>query len=281
MMGDSSIVLCSDVMPPYHLAPGVEEVDVTQPKLGDEWHELITSFDVYVLRHDSSVGDVEKGRWSGIPEIDELLKMELDANADFGSLLLGVAEGLRNCSLSWPHARSSGWFSCFGRLRRWGVVSRLRERALCDICVAAQGRFKALWAVSSFDERAQLYALAHGGSPNVRQRVAISSLVARGLITEKDPMRLRSEAFGRFIVEHLGDSLDDWRRKGQGDWWRVTWLPLVLLAGLGLLFFINANPEAIGVIAAIGAAFVGLVPVITSVFRTGQFVQPTFSPNDE
>lgn len=281
MIGDSSIVLCSDVVPPYHLAPSAEQADLAQPKCGDEWREMVTSFDVYVLRHDSSVREVEEVLSSGIPEVDEVLKMELDANEDFGPLLCGIAEGLRSCSLSWPHARRSGWFSCFGRLRWWGGVSRLRERALYDICAAAQGRFKTLWAVSSFDERAQLYALAHGGSPNMRQRAAISSLVARGLITDQDPMRLCSEAFGQFIVEDLDDSLDEWRRKGQGDWWQVTWFPLVLLAGLGLLFFVNSNPETIGVIAAIGAAFVGLVPVITSVFRTGQFVQPTFSSNDE
>ena len=115
----------------------------------------------------------------------------------------------------------------------------------------------------------------------MRQPAAISSLVNRGLITEEEPISLRSEAFGQFIVHHLDDSLDEWRRQGRGDWWRISWLPLVLLAGFGLLFFINSNPEAVGVIAAVGAAFIGLVPVITSLFRAGQFSQLPDSSSNE
>lgn len=280
MVGDDSIVLCSDVVPLYHLVQSTSECrDVAQPAWGDEWRELIAKFDVGVLDDDKFRS--RKGRCSGIPEVDEVLMAELDANVDFEAPLLDIAERLRSCSSLGQKANRSGWRGFFDELRRWRTASRFRERALRDFRAAAQGRFKTLWAVSSFDERAQLYALAHGGSPNMRRPAAISSLVARGLITDTDPLRLCSEAFGQFIVEDLDDSLDDWRRKGQGDWWRVTWLPLVLLAGLGLLFFINSNPEAIGVIAAIGGAFIGLVPVFMSVFRTGQFVQPTFSSNDE
>ena len=282
MVGDDSIVLCSDVVPLYHLVQSTSERrDVAQPAWEGEWRELLAKFDVGVLGDGESRSNGGKGRCSGIPEVDEVLMAELDANVDFEAPLLDVAERLRCCSSLGQKANRPGWRGSFDELRRLRTASRLRERALRDFRAAAQGRFKTLWEVSSFDERAQLYALAHGGSPNMRRPTAISSLVARGLITDTDPIRLCSEAFGQFIVEDLDDSLDDWRRKGQGDWWRVTWLPLVLLAGLGLLFFINSNPEAIGVMAAIGGAFIGLVPVFMSVFRTGQFVQPTFSSNDE
>jgi len=281
MVGGNSIVLCSDVVPLYHLVQsGPEHRDALQPAWGGEWSELLLKFDVGVLCDGKSRSKDWKGKCSGTPEVDELLIDELDANVDFEAPLLDIAERLHGCSSLGQKGSRSGWRG-FDELRRWRTASRLRERALRDFRAAAQGRFKTLWAVSSFDERAQLYALAHGGSPNMRRPAAISSLVARGLITDTDPIRLCSEAFGQFIVEDLDDSLDDWRRKGQGDWWRVTWLPLVLLAGLGLLFFINSNPEAIGVMAAIGGAFIGLVPVFMSVFRTGQFVQPTFSSNDE
>ena len=135
--------------------------------------------------------------------------------------------------------------------------------------------------MSSLDERAQLYSLAHGGSPSIRRPAALSSLVNRGLVTEEDPIQLRSEAFGQFIVYNRDDSLDDWRRKGQRDWWRAMWLPLVLFAGLGLLFFINSNPEAVSVITAIVAAFIGLVPLITSLFRIGQGGQLTVPSNND
>ena len=292
VVGERSIVLCSDVMPLYHLAPGALEQDGTvRLDWGDEWRELMINFDARVLSCCDTVLDRARERtWLGIRAIDKTLEDELKANADFETVLLDIARRLRRSTLDSGSGKWSTFVAArarnrvvdwFLRLRRWRTISELRKRVLRDFRAAAQGRFKTLWAVSSFDERAQLYALAHGGSPNMRQRAAISSLVARGLITDQDPMRLCSEAFGQFIVEDLDDSLDEWRRKGQGDWWRVTWFPLVLLAGLGLLFFVNSNPETIGVIAAIGAAFVGLVPAITSVFRTGQFVQPTFSSNDE
>lgn len=281
MVGGNSIVICSDVVPLYHLVQsGAEHRDALHPAWGSEWSELLSKFDVGVLCDGKSRSKDWKGKCSETPEVDEILIDELDANVDFEAPLLDIAERLHGCSSLRQKGSRSGWRG-FDELRRWRTASRLRERALRDFRAAAQGRFKTLWAVSSFDERAQLYALAHGGSPNMRRPTAISSLVARGLITDTDPIRLCSEAFGQFIVEDLDDSLDDWRRKGQGDWWRVTWLPLVLLAGLGLLFFINSNPEAIGVMAAIGGAFIGLVPVFMSVFRTGQFVQPTFSSNDE
>ena len=287
---NDAIVLCSDVVPFYHLSSGSRTGPMeTETVWGSEWRELMGRFDVGVLRGDS-LGVGNGKMWSGVPTVDELLTDELRANADLESVVLRIGETLRNYLRGLAdEGRRSGfddgdrrWRLDSGKWRRSAPTEgQLREKALRDFRVAAQGRFKTLWAVSSFDEKAQLYALAHGGGPNMRRPAAISSLVARGLITEEDPMQLCSEAFGEFIVEDLDDSLDDWRRKGQGDWWRGTWLPVVLLAGLGLLFFINSNPEAIGVIAAIGAAFIGLVPVFMSVFRTGQFVQPTFSSNDE
>ena len=270
-----AVIICSDVVPAYHMAPGtLDDRDGMWPVWGDEWRELLSSFELQLLCWDE---EVNGERYEKDPAVKEILA-EGRANADLRYVVCGVAEWLAR------ELPDDSEFSCLNVFKRWRrakTVSELKERALRNFRAAAQSRFKALWAVSSFDERAQLYALAHGGSPNMRRPAAISSLVSRGLVTAEDPIQLSSEAFGRFIVEDLDDSLDDWRRKGHGDWWRVTWLPLVLLAGLGLLFFINSNPEAVGVIAAIGAAFIGLVPVVTSLFRVGQFGQPTVSSGDE
>lgn len=294
---NQAVIICSDVVPSYHMRPGtLDDRDGTQPMWGNEWLELLSSFELQLLPDGDSGEDVCHGdwsrtkdwkRWKNIPVVNDFLS-EGQANADFQDVVRKMAERLAR-ALQGEHARSGlgvfdRWprpFNIFMRRQRPRDVSELKERALRDFRAAAQSRFKMLWAVSSFDERAHLYALAHGGAPNMRRPAAISSLVSRGLITAEDPIQLCSEAFGRFIVEDLDDSLDDWRRKGHGDWWRVTWLPLVLLAGLGLLFFINSNPEAVGVIAAIGAAFIGLVPVVTSLFRVGQFGQPTVSSGDE
>ena len=284
---DEAVIICSDVVPSYHMCPGtLSGRESMHPVWGDEWLELLGNFEQRLLCYGNCHQEQVCCEDRSLAVKDFLA--EGQANADFQHVVREAAERLAR-ALPGEHARSGlsvfdewrGPLNVFMRWRRSRDVSELKEKALRDFRGAAQSRFKVLWAVSSFDERAQLYALAHGGSPNMRRPAAISSLVSRGLVTAEDPIQLCSEAFGRFIVEDLDDSLDDWRRKGHGDWWRVTWLPLVLLAGLGLLFFINSNPEAVGVIAAIGAAFIGLVPVVTSLFRVGQFGQPTVSSGDE
>ena len=269
---DVRVIVCSDVVPLYHMDPGtVGDEDRVLPKLPGEWRDLLTGFHVRILRCDE-LAEWEEGVASDdqrnkeevqgrFEAVCELLGLESPANVDSQRTIRKIAQQLSN-----EHTLSS-------------VQSR--ERALREFRAAAQSRFKVLWAVSSLDERAQLYALAHGGSLNKARPAAISSLVNRGLITCTDPMQLYSEAFGQFIMDDVDDSLDEWRRKGHGDWWRITWLPLVLFAGLGLLFFINSNPEAIGALTAIGAVFIGLVPVITSLLRVGQVVPSTVPSSDQ
>ena len=262
-VGNISIVICSDVLPAYHLQSirSVESAS-SRPTSSDDWGRLINYFDVRVLcgddwsalRLEAKLEELE--RW---PTVSEALAAELMANQDLAPAVRGAIGRL-----------VGGRDSPASQFQEVAI----RRTALRDFRAVAQARFKTLWAASSLDERLQLTSLAHGGSLNMRRPAAISSLVNRGLVTGTDPMQLRSEAFGRFIVEDLDESLDDWRLEGRGNWWRVTWLPLVLLAGLGLLFFINSNPEAVGVIAAIGAAFIGLLPAMTSLFRAGQVVQP-------
>lgn len=269
---NSKVILCCDVVPLYHLDPGtLDQRDSTQPMWGTEWRELLSRFQVRVL---SYPGVAERER-TCLSTPEQWFAHESEANVDIKVPKLQVSETRADCSCE----RKPWRFVC--RLKRNWRLLQDRERILREFQAAAQSRFKTLWAVSSFDERAQLYAIAHGGSPNMRRPAAISSLVSRGLITDKDPIRLCSEAFGRFVVEDLDDSLDGWRRKGHRDWWRVTWLPLVLFSVLGLLFFINSNPEAVGGIAAIFAVFVGLVPIVTSLFRMGQFGQSAASSSDE
>ena len=84
-------------------------------------------------------------------------------------------------------------------------------------------------------------------------------------------MELRSEAFRQFVKEDLAhENLDEWRREGHKDWWRMTWLPMSMLAALGLLFFLSSNPEATTTLLAIGAAMIGIVPLLVSLLRPGQ-----------
>lgn len=265
-----SVVLCSDVVPAYRLSPGtLNHSHETHPTWGNEWDDLTRDFEVRVLCRENSVNNKDQVREKR-RSIKELMAAEADANRDLEHVALEVAEQVSKAKEA---PNRDGQSTC----------SELQDKALRQFRAAAQPKFKALWAASSWDERLQLIALARGGAPNIRQSAAISSLANRGLITDHDPIRLRSEAFGQFIKDdltHEHESLAKWRRQGHGNWWGMTWLPLVVLAGLGLLFFVNSNPEAVATLAAIGAALVGIAPVATSLFRIGQSAPSTSGSED-
>ena len=250
-----SIIVCSDVSPAYHMRPGtLDDPDDILPLGRSDWRELLHDFEIRVLHSEEADGEGAKSSL----DLANVMVAESNANSD----LKHIADEVR---IRMEQKGGQHWYS----------DRRLRNAALRQFRAMAQPKFKVQWAASSLDEKLQLVALARGGAPNIRQPAAVSSLANRGLITVTDPIQLRSEAFGQFIMDDLShDTLDDWRRQGHHDWWRTTWLPLVALAVLGLLFFLSSNPEAVGTLAAIGAALMGLVPVIMSVLRL-QAVQST------
>ena len=273
MQQGTSIVLCSDVVPAYRLSPGASDhSDKTHLTWSSDWDDLTRDFEVRRLCRENAGNN--EAECSKVREkcrcVEKVMHAEAKANRDLEHVALEVAKQISKANEA---PNQDGQPTC----------SQLRDKALRQFRAAAQPRFKALWAVSSRDERLQLIALARGGAPNIRQSAAISSLANRGLITTQDPLQLRSEAFGQFIKDVLTyehELLAKWRRRGHGNWWGMTWLPLVVLAGLGLLFFVNSNPEAIATLAAIGAALVGIAPVATSLLRIGQSAPPTSSGED-
>ena len=252
-----SIILCSDIVPTYHMRPGtLDEPDNILLPGAIDWPEIVREFEVGVL---CSV-NADSGNKKSSNLNADVMETEARANEDLKHIAHEVAGQMKE------KENKEDWYS----------NPQLRDKALRQFRAMAQPKFKAQWEASSFDERLQLIALARGGSTNIRQPAAISSLANRGLITTTDPLQLRSEAFRQFIKDDLAhDTLDDWRRQGHHDWWRVTWLPLVVLAVLGLLFFLSSNPEAVGTLAAVGAASIGLIPVIMSLLRIRQTAQST------
>ena len=257
ILRNESIILCSDIVPTYHMRPGTleEPNNILLPDAKD-WLNTLHEFEVRVLCGINA--DSESKKMSTNLRAD-VMETEAKANRDLERMAHKVARRLNN-------ENGKDWYS----------DPQLRDEALRQFRAMAQPKFKTQWEASSFDERLQLIALARGGNTNIRQPAAISSLANRGLITTTDPLQLRSEAFRQFIKDDLAhDKLDGWRRRGHHDWWRVTWLPLVVLAVLGLLFFLSSNPQAVGTLAAVGAASIGLIPVIMSLLRIGQTVQST------
>ena len=158
--------------------------------------------------------------------------------------------------------------------------------------VAKQARFGRQWLASTRDERVQLYALARGGFANQRRVAVLYSLLYRGLIQIKDTktsrdtktngdsessgdeksnkvVALRDPEFGDYIRDNLDhDELKAWQREGHGNIWRKIWPPLTAVSVLALLFFLNANPEALGILLALLGATVGAAPVAISLARS-------------
>ena len=246
----ADVVLCADVVPSYRIGHGtLDDTDDEAPIFGNEWVELTSGFEVRVLC-ERGVDEQGEGIHGG-KTWKTAIALEVRAHRDFEALGSAVKTIMA------------------------GVVDRkpfeLRDMALAKFRGGALLKFKAIWSACSNDERLQIVALARGGAPNIRQQAAISSLANRGIVTTSDPIELTSKAFADFVNRDLAhDSLDEWRRRGHRDWWRVTWLPLVILAGLGLMFFLNSNPEAIGTLGAIFAALIAFVPLVTSLLRVGQ-----------
>jgi hypothetical protein len=144
----------------------------------------------------------------------------------------------------------------------------LHQLALQRFRASAASHFHTIWATCSRSERLQLLALARGGFANPTRTITLSSLANRGLISNEGAVRLRSEAFKRFIIKDLDhDSLLDWQNAGHGNVWRAIWPPILLVAILAMAFFVSSTPEALTPLVAILAASLGIVPVIGSIVR--------------
>ena len=257
-----AVILCTDVVPSYRIGPGTLDDSEEGAVFAAEWRKLTKGY-VTRLLYGGAVSGWNPKEWK-----DDALKTKREHRL-WAEAVAAIGE----------EVRAQRDFQVVGRAvileSKGHVSSELRGMVLRKFRSQVLLRFKDIWSACSNDERLQIIALARGGAPNIRQRAAISSLANRGIITEHDPIGLTSEAFGDFVNYDLAhDSLDTWRRRGHRDWWRVTWLPLVILAGLGLMFFLNSNPEAIGTLGAMFAALIAFVPVVTSLLRIGQTGMP-------
>ena len=151
---------------------------------------------------------------------------------------------------------------------------KFKDSNPCDgneYAVAREARFASQWLASTEAERVQLYALARGGFVNQRGVAVLSSLINRGLVKIEDGERmdLADPAFGDYIRNSLvHDELKAWQRQGHGSIWEKIWPPLTAIAVLALLFFLNANPEALAVLVALLGASLGTAPIAISLARS-------------
>jgi hypothetical protein len=259
------IVICSRIVPGHWLA------NMTDSESGDlanvtphldltsRWSQVLGPFDVRRLVYDSTETDtrferaIEKYQTRTLPQKDcEEVRQTMHREARANPVLLDFAASVAGRVCASPPVTH-------------GSYARI---ALQRFRAGAASYFYTLWAASSRDERLQLLALAKGGFANPTQAATLASLANRGLIATDGIIRLRSDAFGQFIATELDhDALLHWREEGHGNIWRSIWPPIVLIVLLAVAFFVTSTPEALAPLAAILAASLGTIPVISSLMR--------------
>jgi hypothetical protein len=261
----AGILIWSRVLPGTWLATLTERVSgdlaaVTAPlALTSRWGRVLGPFDVRRLEDggdalDQRFADLLQGIGSitvsdiQCRQVRHAMLREARANPELLELAASVVR--RVCTT--PESGS-------------GNLSRL---ALQRFRAAAASHFHTIWAASTRGERLQLLALAKGGFVNPTQTVTLTSLANRGLIKSHGIVRMRSEAFRRFIIKDLDHhSLLRWRDHGHGNIWQSIWPPIVVVVVLAVAFFVSSTPEALGPLMAILAASIGAVPVVGSLIR--------------
>lgn len=261
----ANILICSRIVPGHWLANMTDQdsADLTNVTshldLTSRWSQVLGPFDVRRLIY--TCGDFDEKlesalqKYTGISisvrnfeRVQRVMLKEAHANP---ALLDFAASVAARVSTSNDFKR--------GRPAR---IALQRYRA------GAASYFHTLWAASSREERLQLLALARGGFANPTQAQTLASLANRGLIATEGIIRLQSNAFGQFIANDLDhDALLRWRDEGHGNVWRSIWPPIVLIVLLAVAFFVTSTPEALAPLAAILAAGLGAIPVISSLMR--------------
>ena len=233
--GNSLILIVADTVPTFHLSRAIDKVarDSTDTSMLRRLAAILSKFDAYIF--DGA---------SGEPVSESLGEGDKEDNR-------GGNGGDSN------------------------EASKPRQ-SLQLSTVAEEARFGRQWLVSTWEERVQLYVLARGGFANQNRAAVLSSLLNRGLVKIEGSesrrggkrITLRSAEFGDYIRNSLShDELKAWQRAGHSNRWRKIWPPLTTIAVLALLFFLNANPEALAVLVALLGASVGAAPIAISLAR--------------
>jgi hypothetical protein len=104
--------------------------------------------------------------------------------------------------------------------------------------------YEQCWAASTYAERLALNAIAEGHFVNMRNTVALQSLVRRGLVVLDPSPRLMSRSFGLFIKQsERPDRLDEWRRNLPQSRWKISRWGLLLVAPAAVLILMMAAAE--------------------------------------
>ena len=122
--------------------------------------------------------------------------------------------------------------------------------------------YEQCWVSSTRAERLVLDAIARGNFVNMRNAVALQSLVRRGLVVLDPSPRLMNRSFGLFIQQtQRPDRLESWRLKQHSSWRLSRWAILTVAVAAGVLLIAFAAMAGEDV-TALFALFAAAVPAL-------------------
>jgi hypothetical protein len=153
------------------------------------------------------------------------------------------------------------------RIVKWAKSLKIpsREAAIDYMRSALIEHYEQCWAASTHAERLALNAIAEGHFVNMRNTVALQSLVRRGLVVLDPSPRLMNRSFGIFIKQsERPDRLDEWRRNLPQSRWKLSRWVLLLVAPAAVLILTMAAAETGEDLTALFSLLAAAAPALIS-----------------
>jgi hypothetical protein len=221
-----------------------------QPEM-DRWVRILSNFERYSFWDESSRTDLANStervrEQSKLVRIDEAKREELccifeeEISPTLFLKRCGATLDLKKLDFRSPHSFEES------------IIGLLRERT--------DGYYRLIWLNCTSDERLALYQLAKDGWLNPWNKVAISHLLRKQLISKvKDgPYRLMNLSFRSFVLQTVSEhELATWRRQQNLRLWPALRMALIMAAVLVLLFVFYVDRDIFDVYFNYAAALVG------------------------
>ena len=158
------------------------------------------------------------------------------------------------------------------------INEKNRDVAILEIEELAAPYYIALWNTLTKEERFVVYDLAKDGFVNIKNKLAILSLLKKGLLVYEDQIRLFNESFRNFIlISNKNEALAmEKEMKKKGNWANIR--NILILIVISLLVLISfGHPdffEDASSIWLILTGLAGLVPTFNTLASFSQKIKP-------
>ncbi|MET0180822.1 MAG: hypothetical protein ABW194_10135 [Novosphingobium sp.] len=128
--------------------------------------------------------------------------------------------------------------------------------------------YEQCWAASTLSERLVLDAMARSHFVNMRNALALQSLVRRGLVILDPAPRLMNRSFAQFVRQiERPDTLRKWRERQPRSGWLTARLPVLATVAAGAVFLAVGAAESGQQLSALLALVVAGGPTLVSLLH--------------